>query len=239
MFLSRYNSSGGQLNALENLRSEREDYEKRILELDEEKLELKKELQKVKYEGVEKVTRKQINEVERHTTEGETRLEKNRDKLERIVKKLVDSKAGIEHLADKLIDVKVPGEENVDLNEKDGIALTLGQIEKKCQKIREEIKDDDTYEEIMMRIQGLRVDKKSEVPLYKKLEYDFPSLENIKNNVRVRIPDKEKDDNLFEEVDAEQEAENETNERMKIKVEAQLRYDRMEKNKLRKSKKAR
>lgn len=65
------------------------------------------------------------------------------------------------------------------------------------------------YEEIMMRIQGLRIDKDSEAPLYKKLEYDFPVLENIKTNVRVRIPEKEKDDNLSD-VDADAEAEAET-----------------------------
>lgn len=87
----------------------------------------------------------------------------------------------------------------------------------------------------MMRIRGLRVDKESETPLYKKLEYDVPSLEQIKNNVRVRIPEKEEDD--LSDIDPDAEAEAETNERMKIKVEAQLRYDRMAKNKMRKAKK--
>mmetsp|Transcript_26336 Transcript_26336/g.26261 ORF Transcript_26336/g.26261 Transcript_26336/m.26261 type:complete len:124 (+) Transcript_26336:737-1108(+) len=119
MYLSRHNNSDGQINALENLRSEREDYEQRILELDEEKLNLKKKLQKVKYEGVENITRKQINEVERHVTESQARLEKNRDKLERLVKKLIDSKAGIEHLSDKLIDIKLENEENLDINQED------------------------------------------------------------------------------------------------------------------------
>lgn len=86
----------------------------------------------------------------------------------------------------------------------------------------------------MMRIRGLRVDKESETPLFSKLEYDTSNLEQIKNNVRVRLPEKEEDD--LSEQDADAEAEAETNERMKIKVEAQLRYDRMAKNKLRKAK---
>lgn len=88
----------------------------------------------------------------------------------------------------------------------------------------------------MARIRGLRIDKDSEAPLFKKLEYDAPNFEPIKNNVRVRLPDKEEDD--LSDVDADAEAEAETNERMKIKVEAQLRLDRMEKNKNRQSKKS-
>jgi hypothetical protein len=98
-----------------------------------------------------------------------------------------------------------------------------------------EVQKDELYDDIMQRIRGLRVDKDSEQPLYQKLEYDVPSLEQIKNNVRVRIPEKEEDD--LSDIDPDAEAEAETNERMKIKVEAQLRYDRMEKNKVRKGKK--
>ena len=47
-------------------------------------------------------------------------------------------------------------------------------------------------------------------------------------NMRVKIPDKEKED--LSDVDLDALAEQEINDRMKIKVEAQLRYDRMQKN---------
>lgn len=257
MYLSRYNSAGGQISALENLKSERVDYERRILELDEEKMNYKQLLQRVKFEGVESITRKQINELEKNVSEAQTRFEKNKDRLERIVKKLVDSKAGVEHLSDKLIDIKVE-DDNFDADEtgerrdvnslgmksnlsKDrnnlpsSLVESLKQIEKKCFGITNEVQKDELYDDIMSRIRGLRVDKDSETPLYQKLEYDVPSLEQIKNNVRVRIPEKEEDD--LSDIDPDAEAEAETNERMKIKVEAQLRYDRMEKNKTRKAKK--
>jgi hypothetical protein len=91
------------------------------------------------------------------------------------------------------------------------------------------------YEEVIMRIKGLRVDKETDAPLYNKLMYDGSALEQLSTNVRVRLPDKEDEDVSEQDPDAEAEAE--TNERMKLKVEAQLRQDRMEKNKLRKSKK--
>ena len=50
------------------------------------------------------------------------------------------------------------------------------------------------------------------------------------NNIRVKLPDKDDDD--LSEADNEAEKEMEANERMKIKLEAQLRYDRMAKNKM-------
>lgn len=50
------------------------------------------------------------------------------------------------------------------------------------------------------------------------------------NNIRVKLPDKDDDD--LSEADNEVEKEMEANERMKIKLEAQLRYDRMAKNKM-------
>ena len=53
-------------------------------------------------------------------------------------------------------------------------------------------------------------------------------------NLRVRLPDKNDDEISDGEMDAEAEAE--INERMKIKVEAMLRHDRMEKNRTRKIK---
>ena len=162
-------------------------------------------------------------------------MKNNKDNLERITKKLVDNKAGIEHLADKLIDIKLEDEENIEVSD-ETISDSLKQIEKKSKKIYQEIKDDDMFNDIMDRIRGLRVDKDSEIQLYQKLEYDVPSLDNMKNNVRVKIPDKEKDDNLSD-IDANAEKDTDTNERLKIKVEAQMRYDRMEKNKLRKQKK--
>lgn len=46
----------------------------------------------------------------------------------------------------------------------------------------------------------------------------------------MKLPDKDDDD--LSEADNEAEKEMEANERMKIKLEAQLRYDRMAKNKM-------
>lgn len=105
------------------------------------------------------------------------------------------------------------------------------------------IKAEDQYEEVMGKIKGMKPDKVKEFILKEKCKFhnpinslieNYPKVEPTKNNIRVRLP--EKDDDDLSDVDVDAEAEAEINERMKIKVEAQLRYDRMAKNKLRKMK---
>jgi hypothetical protein len=62
--------------------------------------------------------------------EAHIRHEKSKDNLERIVKKLVDSKAGIEHLSDKLIDIKLEDQPNIAVSD-ETLVESLMQIEKK------------------------------------------------------------------------------------------------------------
>lgn len=222
-----------QNDTLRNLNSQKEEFERKILELNDEKYDVKRKLEKVKYEGVESMTRKQIDEVEINVGEAQRRLDRNKDIAERANKVIIDCKAGIEHLGDKIIDFKLEDEPNIIITD-DTLVESLMQIEKKCSNLLNEIKSDDLYDEVMARIKGLRFDKTKQEPMFKKIEYDVPSLEPTKNNVRVRIPEKEDDD--LSDIDIDAEAEAEINERMKIKVEAHLRYDRMAKNKLKKGK---
>ena len=222
-----------QNDTLKNLNTQKEEFERKILELNDEKYEIKRKLEKVKYEGVESMTRKQIDEVELNVGEAQRRLDRNKDIAERANKVIIDWKAGIEHLGDKIIDFKLDDEPNIAISD-ETLVESLMQIEKKCSNLLTEIKNDDLYDEVMARIKGLRFDKTKQEPMFKKIEYDVPSLEPTKNNVRVRIPEKEDDD--LSDIDIDAEAEAEINERMKIKVEAHLRYDRMAKNKMKKGK---
>jgi len=119
-----------QNDTLKNLNSQKEDFERKILELNDEKFEIKKKLDKVKYEGVESMTRKQIDEVEKNVAEAQGRYERNKDKLERINRIVIDSKAGIEHVSDRLLDLKLDDEPNIVVTE-DTLVESLMQIEKK------------------------------------------------------------------------------------------------------------
>lgn len=74
---------------------------------------MKSEVEKMRYEGLEGMTRKQMDEVEKNVNSAALKYNQNKEKLERINKVLVNAKAGIEHLCDKLNDIKLEGVPNV------------------------------------------------------------------------------------------------------------------------------
>lgn len=79
------------------------------MELNDKKVDLKSNVEKMRYEGLEGMTRKQIDEVEKNVNEAQAKYDRNKEKLERINKSLVNAKAGIEHLSEKLNDIKLEG----------------------------------------------------------------------------------------------------------------------------------
>ena len=83
----------------------KDDNTQKIEMLTKRKEQLKKDLQRIRFEGVESMTRKQIEEVEKEVILAEVKFERAKDKLERI--NLVSAKAGIEHLCEKLEYVRV------------------------------------------------------------------------------------------------------------------------------------
>ena len=92
---------------MNNLNELKADYERKIILLNEEKQELKKTLDELRYEGLEAMTRKQIDEVEKYMVATEMKYERNKDKLEKINTQLVNTKAGVEHMIERLSEIKV------------------------------------------------------------------------------------------------------------------------------------
>lgn len=218
------------------------------MDMSEKKLELKGDVEKMRYEGLESMTRKQVDEVEKNVNSAQSKYDRNKEKLERINKALVSSKAGIEHLSEKLNDIKLEGIPNVAVTD-NTLVEALIQCEQKLEYVYGSVRYDPLYEEAIQRIRG---QKKEE-------EFMPESIGNrlmastlmvtgfgggagagaasgavlhdpTTNNIRVKLPDK--DDDELSEVDNDAEKDLESNERMKIKLEAQLRYDRMAKNKV-------
>lgn len=219
-----------QTDTLNNLNEMKAANERKIAAINEEKIEIQKQLERLKFEGIEAMTRRQIDEVEKNVVQAELKYERNKDRFERIHKVLVAAKAGVEHITDKLKENNIDGSVVVPVattNIDD--ALTI--CETKIARILGELKSDpDLYEEIAVRVRSLFREAKGESLKEKKRKER--EEEQINNNIRVRLPDK--DDEDLSDADIDQEAEAEINERMKIKVEAQLRYDRMAKNKMKK-----
>ena len=171
------------------------------------------------------MTRKQVDDVEKDVAEALVKYERNKDQLERINKVLVNAKAGIEHLCEKLNDLKAAGMPNVIVTD-NTLVEALIKCEEKLDQLYGQIKNDIMYDEAMLKIRGGRPQTQEGVPENMGARLMTSSIgfaggattDPSAYNIRVKLPDKDDDD--LSEVDNEAEKEAEANERMKIKLEA-------------------
>ena len=61
----------------------------------------------MKLEGLEAMTRKQVDDMERNLAQAEQKHEKARDAYDKVKKMLLDLQAGIEHLCGKLNEIQI------------------------------------------------------------------------------------------------------------------------------------
>eukprot|EP01060_Flectonema_neradi_P040884 TRINITY_DN9480_c0_g1_i1.p1 TRINITY_DN9480_c0_g1~~TRINITY_DN9480_c0_g1_i1.p1 ORF type:complete len:525 (+),score=142.56 TRINITY_DN9480_c0_g1_i1:93-1667(+) len=94
-----------------NLLEMKETTQTKIDALNNEKANLKAKLEELKYSGTGQLgSRRIVDEFEAHLQEARHQCEKNCLKYERAAKLLINVKAGVEHLAEKLADYKPKGE---------------------------------------------------------------------------------------------------------------------------------
>lgn len=103
--VERFENQGHTTQHLEELKK---DNEKQILRLREDKENLQREFEEMKYSGEAKLSSGQmlLEEHENHLAKEENRRDDADEKLQRASRTLVQVKAGIEHLADKLHHLK-------------------------------------------------------------------------------------------------------------------------------------
>ena len=70
---------------------------------------VKDDLEKMKLEGLEAMTRKQVDDMERNLAQAEMKHEKARESHGKTQKMLLDLQAGIEHLCGKLNEIRLEG----------------------------------------------------------------------------------------------------------------------------------
>ncbi len=137
--------------------------EKKLLELNDRRMELRTDVEKMRYEGLEGMTRKQMDEVEKNVNAAQIKYNSNKEKLERINKVLVNAKAGIEHLCEKLNDIKLEGVPNVIVTD-NTLVEALIQCEQKLEYIFSLVRNDNLYEEAIQKIRGLKKEEKEIIP---------------------------------------------------------------------------
>lgn len=141
-----------QYDTYNNLVELKSNNEKKLTHLQERKGSLKTEVEKMRYEGQEILTRKKLDEMESSVNSAQTEFERNKENLERINKVIVNAKSGIEHLCEKIADIKVNGVPNVPVTDST-LVEALQHCDRKLEDLTEKILKDDLYEEAIQKMQ--------------------------------------------------------------------------------------
>jgi len=108
-------------------------------------------VERMRYEGLESMTRKQVDEVEQNVSNAEAKYEQNKESLERINKILVNAKAGIEHICEKLGDIKIEGFQQIQVTD-NTLVDALQHCEQRLEYVYKKAKNEPLYEEAMEKM---------------------------------------------------------------------------------------
>ena len=181
--------------------------------------------------------------MERNLNLAQQKHNHQKERIEKINKVLINSKAGIEHLCTKLADIKLEtGEPNIKVSD-ETLVEALVQCDQKLEQLYTQVRDDPAYDEAIQKIRGLKKDDEPGRPssgnvliapsVLRQTGYGAsafgkfnPSSNDLlkspqmdPSNIRVRLQDKEDDDDLSNE-ENDHELEMDENERQRIKAEA-------------------
>jgi len=175
-------------NNLMNLTRENQN---RIEMLNEERRRLKAQVEELKFSSSGNIGRRQVvDDFELHLTEAANKCERNRGKFERMAKVLINVKAGVDHLADKLANIKLDGESPIEMSD-ETVEEVLSQCELKLSKLMSL-----THLDSQPGRRQLKIDQAG---------YEEKMLNKSQSDVRIKLTDQggddadEEDDDDFEE----------------------------------------
>jgi len=175
-----------------NLTSLTKENQSRIDGLLEERRKLRLQVEELKFSSGGNVGRRQvIDDFETHLTEATEKFERNRGKFERMAKMLINMKAGIGHLAEKLNIINLEGGEAPIEMSDETVEEVLQQCELKLSKLMSRTRDLDDPDG---RGRAVKMDDD---------KYEEKLLAKSSSDVRVKLTDQEQDadddDDDFEE----------------------------------------
>merc|ERR1712072_593119 len=175
-------------NNLMNLTRENQN---RIETLNEERRRLKAQVEELKFSSNGNIGRRQVvDDFETHLTEAANKCERNRGKFERMAKVLINVKAGVDHLADKLTLIKLDGESPIEMSD-ETVEEVLSQCELKLSKLMSL-----THLDSQPGRRQLKIDQAG---------YEEKMLSKSQSDIRIKLTDQggddgdEEDDDDFEE----------------------------------------
>ncbi|CAL1533535.1 unnamed protein product [Lymnaea stagnalis] len=221
----RFENQGETTRHLEELKK---DSEKQITRLREEKEKLQEEFEEMKYSGEAKLSSGQtmLEEFEAHLAKEEDRRDKADEQLQRSSRILVQVKAGVEHLADKLHHLKatkghVPTAQ-IPATSDEYVLDQLSTSEEKLLKLLEEL-DGINFEETLKEME--------EHEFHASIEGKLPAY-----NTRVKLPQTQRD-LVYEDDDDSGEDDTDVPNRSAIKKQSQFIVDSKTKRRVPKKKK--
>merc|ERR1712072_910440 len=166
--------------------------ENQIDQLTEERRKLRAQVEDLKFSGGGNIGRKQVvDDFETHLTEATSKFERNRGKYERMAMVLINLKAGINHIADKLKHIKLDGESPIEMSD-ETVEEVLSQCELKLSKLMSL-----THLDQQPGRRQLKIDTAG---------YEEKMLAKSQSDVRIKLNDQdqdadEDDDDFEEEMD--------------------------------------
>jgi len=152
---------------------------------------LRMKVEELKFSSGGNVGRRQaIDDFETHLTEATEKMDRNKNKFERMAKMQIDVKAGVGHLAEVLWGISLDGDKNIEMTD-ESLEEVLGQCELK-----------------ISRLLGMTQDADNDNERKKLADEEFEEKQMMKSQsaARIRLKDKEDeadsgDDEFDEEMD--------------------------------------
>mmetsp|Transcript_6282 Transcript_6282/g.15054 ORF Transcript_6282/g.15054 Transcript_6282/m.15054 type:complete len:536 (+) Transcript_6282:95-1702(+) len=180
-----------QEDTFKSLSSLTKENQSKIDSFAEEKRRLRLAVEELKFSSGGSVGRRQvIDDFESHLADATEKFERNRGKFERMAKMLINMKAGIDHLAEKLAPIKLDGEVQIEMSD-ETVEEVLQQCELKLLKLMMQTHHLDDLE---VRSKSLKFDDE---------RYEEKMLNRTQSDVRIKLndqdPDNDDDDDDFDE----------------------------------------
>ena len=138
-----------------------------------EKNELKKKVDDIRYEGTgaRSGSRKQVDQLEEQITQSQSRLDRVKQKYERLHRTLVDVQAGVEHLVLKLSNV---GRDSDPLADGANVVEMVYHCERKLAEMLEQVSTHQNADRLLAKVTSLDVELVKERPFNRRIS--LPSM---------------------------------------------------------------
>merc|ERR1719353_1631830 len=208
-----------------NLTSLTRENQSRIDQLSEERRKVRLQVEELKFSSGGNVGRRQvIDDFETHLAEAGEKYERNRGRYERMAKMLIDMKAGIGHLSEKLTIIHLEGGEAPIEMSDETVEEVLQQCELKLSKLMSHTRDLDDPDG---RGRALKMDDD---------KYEEKLLSQSASDVRVKLPDDQQDADDDDD-DFEEDMDDDVQNRKHVKYNSEQIMERQETKNRKKGKK--